>query len=416
MMLNCADNENLLNNNNGGIIDENNNPNGLIELKKEDLYIVSSRNEKVNFKKSNKHKRKNRSRSRCFCNKCKHDRKSRETSKRKRKNSEYVVEEELNSKQKRKGSSSRSRSKRSRSRSRETRRRKYSEYVDSFYLSGRFRETMPRYKEIPTLLTKRNDDSYFRNTMRYPRYSFKHQGFRTNYRFYPHYYQHGSTNNELFLNSNNGESTVVADNEISLVDENQSDFFIQSSSNQEKKMNSKIIDLVDIDWSILNNKYFNSLNKINRDYETFYNPSFILSTIGTINDCLDGRVEEKIKDFISVDKILKDKNINENDCSYISSLNFIKNKNINNNSFKEIAGICMHNDIERRKSLFFHQVNKKIELKDYKDSATDSLLILVPQSSKNFLNEMERDCEFRHIKFYKQVIQLLKDDEDDYTQ
>ena len=49
---------------------------------------------------------------------------------------------------------------------------------------------------------------------------------------------------------------------------------------------------------------------------------------------------------------MKDKNINENDCSYISSLNFIKNKNINNNSFKEIAGICMHNDIERRKSLF----------------------------------------------------------------
>jgi hypothetical protein len=440
MMLNFVDTLNNNEENNGESNDENNNLNGSIGRKKEDLYEISSRNERTNGKKSSKHKRKHRSRIRCFCNKCEKS-KSRESLKRKRRNSEYI-EEDLNLKQrliddetkereskKRKYSFSRSHSvsKRSRSRSKETRRRKYSEYVDSYYLSGRFRESMPLYKEIPTLLSQRNDDINFKDPIRYPRHSFKYQGFRTNYRFYPNYYQNDNTHNnnnndyyQLFSNINNDESTKIADTEISIIEDNQSDIFIQSLSNQRKQMNSKIIDLLDTDWSIIDNKYFNISNKTDSDYQTSYNPAFILSTIGTINDCLDERLKEKIKDFIGKDRTLKDNN-KEDDCSYISGLNSIKNKiktkTIINNLFKTNSGICMRNDIERRKALFFHQINKKFNELNFEDkvntgSPNHSKNVLVPPSATNLLNG-ERDYEFRHIEFYNQVIHLLKDDNSD---
>jgi hypothetical protein len=441
MMLNFVDVLNNNEENNGESNDENNNFNGLIERKKEDLFEISSRNERTNGKKSSKHKRKHRSRIRCFCNKCKKS-KSRESLKRKRRNSEYI-EENLNMKQrliddetkereskKRKNSFRRSHSvsKRSRSRSKETRRRKYSEYVDSYYLSGRFRESMPLYKEIPTLLSQRNDDINFKDQIRYPRHSFKYQGFRTNYRFYPHYYQNDNTSNnnnnyyQLFSKINNDESTKIADTEISIVDDYQSDILIQqnSNSNQQKQMNSKIIDLLDTDWSIMDNKYFNNSIKIDSDYQTSYNPAFILSTIETINDCLDEKLKEKIKDFIGKDKTLKDKNT-EDDCSFISGLNSIKNKirnkTIINNLFKANPGICMRNDVERRKALFFHQINKKFNSLNFEDkvntsSSNDSKNVLVPPSATNLLNG-ERDYEFRHIDFYNQVIHLLKDDKND---
>jgi hypothetical protein len=253
--------------------------------------------------------------------------------------------------------------------------------------------------------------------MRYPRYSFKYQGFRSNYRFFPHSYQYGGANNEyneFFMNSNNDESSTTAENEISLIEEpiidNQSDFFIQSSSNQQKKMSSKVIDLLDIDWSILNNRYFNNLNKTNSRYETVYNPSFILSTIGTVNDCLDEKMKEKIKDFIGKDKISKEIN-NEDDGTYISGLNLIKNKikskTLHNNSFKLNSGICMRNDIERRKSLFFHQMNKHIENSNC--SSSDSTATTSFISTENFLST--NDILNDHFSFYQQTLDLLKDED-----
>ena len=260
------------------------------------------------------------------------------------------------------------------------------------------------------------DDSNFKNQTRYPR--FKYQGFRPNYRFYPYNYHYGAANNEyneLFLSANNEESSTTVDNEIPSIDDtldvdNQSDFFIQTSSsmsNQQKKISSKIIDLLDIDWSILNNKYFNSLNKTNRDChsETVYGPSFILSTIGTINDCIDEKSKEKLKDFIGKDKLLK----NEDAGTFISGLNSIKNKiknkTVNNNSFKVISGICMRNDIERRKSLFFHQINKQIE-----DLSLENKKSEIAHSFGNSClstNDILND----HISFYQHTLKLLKDDD-----
>ena len=467
MMMNChdvIDNDDqlnaqlLLNNiyhNDEAVIDENNNNDNNISTKRKqtDHHAISSRDEKTSSKKSSKHKRKE-SRSRYCCNKCNRSR-SRESPKRKKKNAEYrdfsnskrqLFENEARGREsrKKKQNESRSRSVCNRSCSKEARRRKYSDYVDSYYLTGRFRESNTYKKEMTAMLNsqrsieiiKYDEGTIFKNHV--PHRNSRYSRFYANNRFnsynYPYgsQYQNNEYSNELLFHNQTSmmETEILTDDEKveendGILQNNESEFFISSSSsslnqNQQKKINSKIVDMLDIDWSILNNNNKSSTKNSASSFERVFSPSFILSTIGTINECLDEKMKEKVKDFTEKEKdseIVNIKNVND---SYLHGLSFLKrkieNRTVNNfDSFNFSPGISMRNDIERRKAFFMHQINNHITqcLQNNESFKTSDNVPSNPPIGFQSKNSLVGDYEFRHIEFYNQALQMLKDEDDD---
>ena len=287
--------------------------------------------------------------------------------------------------------------------------------------------------------TKYEDAMTFKNPMqyRYPRYYIKHQGFRTNYNVYRHNYPYGPhyANNEysnelLFHNqASMMETEILTDDEKveendGILQNNESEFFISSSSsslnqNQQKKINSKIVDMLDIDWSILNNNNKSSTKNSANSFERVFSPSFILSTIGTINECLDEKMKEKVKDFTEKEKdskIVNNKNVND---SYLHGLSFLKSKiengTVNNyDSFKTSPGISMRNDIERRKALYFQQINTHFENLLLQKKSSDESLNVDPllAADNNFSTNNDIFLvDESHFNFYQSALELLKDDD-----
>ena len=388
-------------------IDENNNN---VQLKRkhresENTHQSSVKNDRNIRKKSSKHKRKDDRSNRC-------DRsKSRETSKKKRKvsdsshsrNIERSKSKELTRKKmksKDKEISNRSRSVLNRSKSKETIRRKYSEYVDSYYLSGRFRESLAYTNR--NIEQEKYDENSFKNPIntipRYARYPFKyHQNFRPSYRYYQQSYQYNTIDYdpEYFINNTTVENEIMTDEEDleDAVPNGESEFFTlftNKNSSNKSKISSKIIDMLDIDWSILSTKYFDSsLASTVSSYFDSFKPSFILSTTGVMKECLDDKTFEKVKECIEKE--------NSSGASLETLKKQVDNKIINNFAFKN-SGICMRNDIERRKAMYFYQLNKHIE-------GLNGNTI-----SPNSVNE-DINYDLNNFHFYNLANELLKENE-----
>ena len=196
------------------------------------------------------------------------------------------------------------------------------------------------------------------------------------------------------------ETNVISDNDDldDVLPNSESELFISSSNsgqnNYNKKISSKIIDALDVDWSILSNKSVNTSSTTNNlDY---LRPSYILSTIGVLKECLDDKTTKKIKEFIDKDdnKLVKD----------LKSQNILKNKVVNNSSFNN-SGICMRNDIERRKALYFSQINNHLDT------------IQTTSLSGSFSNEdiyiQNNGFISNHLSFHQYALQLSKMIDDD---
>ncbi len=284
----------------------------------------------------------------------------------------------------------------------------YANYCSKYYRSNSkdsiYRPILNRsYEQM------KYDDSNFKNNtnivQRYPHYSFKYQGFKTNYRFYPHNYQFNNEYNHELLVNGSLETDVISDNDDldDVLPNSESELFISSTNssqnNNNKKISSKIINALDVDWSILSNKSVN-INSARNNLD-YLRPSYILSTIGVMKECLDDKTMEKIKDFSEKEDKLVDEIDDEN---YLKSLKNIKkqieNKCANNTLFKN-SGNCLRNDIERRKALYFYQINKHFE-----NNFIDNLQLL---SSEN----INQNTGFigDHFSFYQEAMELLKDDD-----
>ena len=148
--------------------------------------------------------------------------------------------------------------------------------------------------------------------------------------------------------------------------------------------------MLDIDWSILSTKYFDSsLASTVSSYFDSFKPSFILSTTGVMKECLDDKTFEKVKECIEKE--------NSSGASLETLKKQVDNKIINNFAFKN-SGICMRNDIERRKAMYFYQLNKHIE-------GLNGNTI-----SPNSVNE-DINYDLNNFHFYNLANELLKENE-----
>lgn len=122
-------------------------------------------------------------------------------------------------------------------------------------------------------------------------------------------------------------------------------------------------DMLDINWSILKNRCINGNKQIDLDTTATSvldecSAMYIMSTIGIINEYLDEKTINSAKKFIDKENKKHAKQIN-------FELNVLKLGNITkcfkcNNLFND-SGICMRNEIERRKKYFVYQTNKEIQ-------------------------------------------------------
>ena len=251
------------------------------------------------------------------------------------------------------------------------------------------------------------DENSFKNPIntipRYARYPFKyHQNFRPSYRYYQQSYQYNTIDYdpEYFINNTTVENEIMTDEEDleDAVPNGESEFFTlftNKNSSNKSKISSKIIDMLDIDWSILSTKYFDSsLASTVSSYFDSFKPSFILSTTGVMKECLDDKTFEKVKECIEKE--------NSSGASLETLKKQVDNKIINNFAFKN-SGICMRNDIERRKAVYFYQLNKHIEGMSEKNDLT--------ATSHPDHNVHSNDCINQSFQFYQHTLEILNDAE-----